>query len=299
MRGAALEPIVGAYGQRLHVLVAVLNSKGGVGKSTIAVHAAIWLKERGLKLAVVDADAQASTSEWLAAAAPDIRIERCDTAPQLTDRLPRFCAVHDVVVADGPAGLSTETVILASAADLVLLPIGPSMMDLRASYRTARLLYHVRLRVHRDGRPQVFVVLNRVQRRTRLAQVALEAAGKYGFPVARVPLNLRQAYAEACGRGTVVWRMGALGHGAALEIGRLFDTVFEGLVGKREASAPVVADATQPAAILAPAPAPVYGTLPAAAVLTPNSPASPLIPVGPQPAEVPRSEPCPPSTKLA
>lgn len=256
------------------MLIAILNSKGGVGKSTLAVHAAAWLQEQGLRLVVLDADAQSSTSEWLSQAAPSIRIERCATVARINECLSGAVAGYDVVLADGPAALGAETVTLAGAADLVLMPIGPSMMDVRASYRTARLLYHVRLRLRRDGRPQVLTVLNRVQSRTRLAQVVVEAVGRYGFAVARTPLSLRQAYAEACGRGTVVWRMGAAGHGAAVEIGRLFDEAFADLFAR-------------------PASAPRY--LPASALLTPGAPASPICPTLSEP--VVRSIACPPSTK--
>lgn len=209
------------------MLVAVVNSKGGVGKSTISVHAAVWLRDRGANIAVVDADAQASTTEWLSEAAPDIRIERCDTLDQLHERIPRLTALHDIVLADGPAGLTAETVTLAGAADLVLMPIGPSMMDVRASYRTARVIYGVRLRGARPGLPRVYTVLNRIQPRTRLAQLAVEAVRKYGFPVACSYLHQRQAYAEACGQATVVSRMGHAAQPAAREMDRLFSEVFD------------------------------------------------------------------------
>ncbi len=232
------------------MLVAVLNSKGGVGKSTVAAHAALWLHDRGLRVAVVDADAQASTSEWLAVAAPRIRLERCDSVAALQDRLPRLTAIHPVVIADGPAALSPETAVLAAAADIVLLPIGPSMMDIWASYRTARLLYRLRLRGPRPDRLRVWTVLNRVQPRTRLARVAVEAVQRYGFPVAATPLRLRTAYAEACGARSAVWRMGPAAREATLEIQRLFEEVL----------APVIAAETP---VVAPAPA---ATLPLAAV---------------------------------
>jgi len=254
------------------MLVAVLNSKGGVGKSTVAAHAALWLHDRGIRVAVVDADAQASTSEWLAVAAPRIRLERCDNVAALQDRLPRLTAIHAVVIADGPAALSPETAVLAAAADIVLLPIGPSMMDIWASYRTARLLYRLRLRGPRPDRPRVWTVLNRVQPRTRLVRVAVEAVQRYGFPVAATPLRLRTAYAEACGARSAVWRMGPAARDAALEIDRLFEEVL----------APVVAAET-PAAVPATA-----VTLPLTAVAAPQAVAHAA------PADPPRAPASPP-----
>jgi chromosome partitioning protein len=264
------------------MLVAVLNNKGGVGKSTIAVHAAVWLQERGVKLAVLDADAQSSTSEWLSRAAPGIRIECCNTVAQINERLPRVATVYDVVIVDGPAALSAETIVLAAAADLVLLPIGPSLMDVRASYRTARLLYNVRLRIRHDGRPEVVTILNRMQPRTRLAQIAQEAVHRYGFPVARTALALRQAYAEACGRDTVVWRMGAAGRGATAEIDRLFDELFASLLARPADARPAVAS-------------PAPRSLPVSALLTPGAPASPIYPTLSEP--VVRNAVCPHNMK--
>ncbi len=207
------------------MVVAVVNSKGGVGKSTLAVHAAAWLYERGRRVAVIDADAQGSTADWLGRAVPAIRLERVTNAAEIIDRYRRLEALHDVVVVDGPAALSTETVTIVGIADLALMPIGPSMMDVIASYRTARVIYKVRFNPKREGRPRAFVVLNRVQPRTRLARIAAAAIIRYGFPVANHALQLRQAYAEACGEGTLVWRMGARGSAAAEEIRGLFEQV--------------------------------------------------------------------------
>ena len=46
-------------------VVALTNSKGGVGKSTVSVHLAAWSQERGLRTALVDADIQGASSLWL------------------------------------------------------------------------------------------------------------------------------------------------------------------------------------------------------------------------------------------
>lgn len=207
------------------MFVAIVNSKGGVGKSTIAVHAAAWLHERGLRVVLLDADAQHSSSEWLSRAAPDIRVVRESGARAILDCAPRLQAVCDVVVADGPAALGPATVALIAVADRVLMPIGPSMMDVNASYRTARMIYRARFKTGGAGRPEALTIMNRVQSRTRLARTTAAAILNFGFPAAPVALQLRQAYAEACGLGDVVWRMGAAARPAANEIHELFENV--------------------------------------------------------------------------
>jgi chromosome partitioning protein len=240
------------------ILVAFVNSKGGVGKSTLAVHAAVWLQERGLRVTVLDADAQASTSGWLSRAGPHIHSVQCTNSGEIRTRVAELRAGADVVLADGPAALSAESAALVECADLALLPIGPSMMDVEASYRTARLIYRARFRGARKGWPQAFTILNRVQPRTRLARVAGAAVQKYGFPTAATALQLRQAYADACGRGTVVWHMGAGGRDAAKEIARLFAEVFETL-GRDRLGPPAGKVVSRPTAEVVPSPAIAQG----------------------------------------
>lgn len=54
------------------MVIVLANSKGGVGKSTLAVHLAVWLYDRGHRVALVDADVQSSSSVWLQEAEPSV-----------------------------------------------------------------------------------------------------------------------------------------------------------------------------------------------------------------------------------
>ncbi len=215
------------------MFIAIVNSKGGVGKSTIAVHAAGWLHERGYRVVLLDADGQASSSDWLGQAGVGVRIARHTEADEILEHAPRLQALADVVVADGPAALGPATAALVGLADRVLIPVGPSMMDVRATYRTVRMVYRHRFQPERSDPPETLMVMNRVQSRTRLARTAAAAILAYGFPAAPVAIQLRQAYAEACGRRTFVWRLGAAGRHASGELDDLFDHVLaiEGATG--------------------------------------------------------------------
>lgn len=203
------------------MLIALVNTKGGVGKSTICVHTAAWLHEQGLRVALLDADEQASSTQWLAQAAPALPIIPLRSSGQLLREGPPLTAAFDAVVADSPAALDARAAALISLADLAVMPILPSTLDIWASFRTARLIYRVQFHPKRAGLPHALTVLNRVQSRTRLARVAAEAVRRYGFPVSTVALENRQAFAEACALGTVVWRLGTRGAAAAAEFGLL------------------------------------------------------------------------------
>jgi chromosome partitioning protein len=209
------------------MLIAFVNNKGGVGKSTIAVHAAVWLREQGLRVTLLDADAQASSSSWIAQAQPDIRVARLMHAQEIIEQAPRLQLGCDIVIADGPAALGEATVALLGLANRVILPVGPSMMDVNATYQTVRMIYRARLQHGLTNKQDAFTVFNRVQPRTRLAKLAAVAIVKFGLPVAPTVLQLRQAYAEASGLGSVVWRMGIGAITAADEITTLFKTIFD------------------------------------------------------------------------
>jgi chromosome partitioning protein len=207
------------------MIVAVANQKGGVGKSTVAVHLAVWLAEKGSKVALVDSDVQGSSSIWLKEAAPSVALYRLQTPDDVLEQLPKLRSEFDHVVVDGPAGLSEVTRAVLFVTDLTLLPCGPSVLDLRAANDAIRVLKQVQS--IRQGPPKAILVPNKVQVAYRLSQEMLEAAQTLGIPAA-APLKLRQAYADAAGQGSVVWRMKSKSASdAAAEIKSLFEEVLK------------------------------------------------------------------------
>ena len=202
------------------MIYAMTNSKGGVGKSTLAVHLAVWLKEQGARVALVDSDVQGSSSVWLHEVESDLKILRLQTPDDVLDQIPRIQPEFDHLIVDGPAGLSEVTRTILLVADVTFLPCGPSVLDLRAANDAIRAVRQVQ-RI-RDGLPQAVLVPNKLQIQYRLSIEFLETARSLEIP-ASSGLRLRQAYADAAGQGTVVWRMGTRSAvDAATEIQTLF-----------------------------------------------------------------------------
>jgi chromosome partitioning protein len=214
---------------RENMIIAWTNSKGGVGKSTLAVHLAAWLHEQGARTALVDADAQGSSSLWLREAAPSTPVFRLSTPDDILDQAPGLAGDFDHLVIDGPAGLSEVTRAILLLADFAWLPCGPSVLDLRAATEALRV---VRQAQHiRQGPPHAVLVPNKLQVQYRLSRELLETLTSLGIPAAN-GLRLRQAYADAAGQGTVVWRLGPRGQAAAFEIRELFDGLLQNLGGR-------------------------------------------------------------------
>ncbi len=186
------------------MILALANSKGGVGKTTIAVHLAVWMAEQGRKLVFVDSDVQGSSSGWLREAAPQMRTIRLLTRDDILHQLPKLAVEFDYVVADGPAGLSEVTRSILCLADLAIFPCGPSVLDLRAVIEALNV--NKQIQAVREGLPRDIVVPNKLQTQYRLSKELLQTVKDRGMPVGE-GLRLRQAYADAAGQGTVVWRM--------------------------------------------------------------------------------------------
>jgi chromosome partitioning protein len=209
-------------------LIAVVNSKGGVGKTTLSVHLAVWLYGRGRYVTFVDADVQRSGSTWLMEAEPKIPVHQAHTAAEIQRRIPALLDAgadavtgKATVVADGPAGLAAETRTLMLMADTVLIPCGASAMDLRAASLAVDVLHEAE-RI-RQAKIRAYLVLNRIQTNTRLGAEASQAAEALGLKVADPAITLRTSVADVSGQGQTVFTMGAAARAAADEMNALFE----------------------------------------------------------------------------
>lgn len=202
------------------MIIVVANSKGGVGKSTIAAHLAAWLYELGYKVTLADCDSQHSSSDWLQEAVPELKTVRLGNPDQIFEELPAIARDSDYVVADGP-GSNTETSrTLLLCADLAVVPCKASMLEVRALKQATLALQHARKIRH--GKPKAVIVLSMVGKRYRLTQDMLVAAAALKIPVAKTALTLRQVYADAPGQAVVVWQLGARAREASRQIRQLF-----------------------------------------------------------------------------
>jgi chromosome partitioning protein len=99
------------YGWRMIIVIA--NSKGGVGKSTLAVHLAGWLHEQGHRVTLADCDTQQSSMDWIREAVPAVKAVRLDNPDMILNELPLLNADTDYVIADGPGSQTELDFVLA------------------------------------------------------------------------------------------------------------------------------------------------------------------------------------------
>lgn len=202
------------------MIITIANSKGGVGKSTLAVHLAAWLHEQGHSVTLADCDTQQSSSEWIREAIPELKAVRLGNPNEILNELPALALETDYVIADGP-GSNTETSrALLLRADFAIVPCKASMLEVRALAKATEVLRQAQ--DIRGGIPKAVIVLSMVGKNYRLTKDMKDAAAALNLPLADTAMTLRQIYADAPGQGEVVWRLGARAAEAATEVEQLF-----------------------------------------------------------------------------
>ena len=202
------------------MIIAVVNSKGGVGKSTLAGSMAAWLHELGHKVVLADCDSQNSSSEWISEAAPQVGIARYESADEVLEALPQLRKEADFIVCDGPGSQTETSRALLLWADLAVIPCKASMFEARALAKNTAFVRQAQ--TIRKGPPLAVAVLSMVGKDFRLTKDMRDAADALKLPLATTHVTLRQAYADAPGQSTLVWKMGYREKEAAKEIDALF-----------------------------------------------------------------------------
>ncbi len=206
------------------MIIAVANSKGGVGKSTLAVHLAAWLDKQGHRVTLADCDTQQSSSQWIREAAPQVKALCFRDPDDIINELPQLALETDYVVADGPGSLAETSRALLLVADSAVVPCKASMLEIRALDAATKVLRQAQK--IRSGMPKAKIVLSMVGKNYRLTQDMREAAALLKLPITPTFMTLRQIYADAPGQAAVVWNMGSRAREAAAEV----DTLFRELV---------------------------------------------------------------------
>lgn len=182
-------------------IITVAQQKGGSGKTTVTVNLAIALRRRGLSVAVLDTDPQGSLGRWfmerLDRQGEDEGLEfTTSSAWGASYESEKLKKRFDVVLIDTPPKIESDLRPALRVADLVLVPVASSQVDLWATEGVLDL-------ASRERRP-VLVVLNRTRPNTRLGAEVAQGAAQLGVAVAQAQLANRVAYAETLGRGGAV-----------------------------------------------------------------------------------------------
>lgn len=217
------------------MFIAFTNTKGGVGKSTLASHLAIWLFDRGYHVALLDTDPQGTSSEWLRKAEPNITIRTTSDSDAIQLARDELLATHDFIVADAPGEEGEAANAVTMLADLAILPLQPTKPDVRAlkdALKTIRLAHAVT----QGKRPDTVLVLNCVRKKSLRTSVLRKQLMSLGFRVAENEVRRLDALADSCD-SAVTREKTPKAREAALDVDALFiELLAKSLITKRVAN---------------------------------------------------------------
>lgn len=183
-------------------VIAILNGKGGVGKTTTSVNLAATFAEKK-KVLLVDTDIQASASWWIGRSEDGMGFDVSpETNPKLLGHL-RKIKGYDLVVVDTPPALQSEALTaVVKSADYLVLPTPPAPMDLAVLIETVKEAVAPARVPHR-------VLLTKVD--TRSLKEALEAQNtlkQLGIPACNAFIRIYKAHERAALEGVAItqWR---------------------------------------------------------------------------------------------
>lgn len=201
------------------LVITVAQQKGGSGKTTLTVNLAVAMRRRGLRVAVLDTDPQGSLGRWFLArrarmAAPGMDLSTA-SAWGVSYECEKLRKTTDIVIVDTPPKVDADLRPALREADLILIPVAASHVDLWAVEGVLDLA----AREHK----RTTIVLNRTKAGTRLAEEVALAAAELDAELTVARLGHRVAFAETLGTGFGVQEAGK--SAAGTEVQALADEV--------------------------------------------------------------------------
>jgi chromosome partitioning protein len=217
-------------------IIAVVNQKGGSGKTTLSMQLAGALSRRKSQVLVVDADPQGTATRWAASADdekpfPAAVVGLSAANNKVHREVRKFVDNYDFIIIDCPP--AADSPVPQSAlliADLGLVPIIPSPLDMWAAIGIREVIGTVS-GLNEDLKARL--VINQCQPNTTLAQEALEVLPEFGIDLCDTYIRQRQVYRQSAVFGQTVHDFGSKATAATEEIEALTDEVLALLRVKR------------------------------------------------------------------
>jgi cellulose biosynthesis protein BcsQ len=210
------------------MLTLITQSKGGVGKSTLASNLAVECFDRGFRTAVMDADRQGHTAKWILSIEPGIEAVQVSDMVEAEEVLDGFLEEFEVIIADTPGHDENPDLVqmLTLHAELALVPLQPSPAD---AAELPEAFKYIKLSQKKLGTPDAYLVFNCTATNDRDAREFRELALGRGITVAETHIHRLKAIRKATFRQAVT----RLASDEGRKAGDFYRSLFEELLVPR------------------------------------------------------------------
>lgn len=214
------------------MIITFCNNKGGVGKSTTAVHFAYWLEAfKDKRISFIDSDAQRSSKEWIELLSENTEVEipcyEYDDVDKLAENVLDLEEESDYVIIDAPGGSSDITRSLIYISHVVVIPVQPTTTDLKSALKTISQVKTVRM--HQSDKPLGLVFLSRAMPNSKIPNQVLESlSGSSEVKLLKTIIKQKKPISDSDGDGCTIWQMkGKTAQDSQAEYESLFDEIWK------------------------------------------------------------------------
>ena len=212
------------------MIISVVNQKGGVGKTTVAINLAAMLRRNNFNLVLLDTDPQGSATQWHDVEEnqavevihhPD-PVEPADIEALLQD--------YDHIVIDAPPAIGDISRSVLAVSNLAIVPLSPSPLDIWSCWGTLEMISEVQ---RENPKLKAQLLVSRKIPGTRVGREAREAMEVFETDIFQSELCQRVAYVDSMTSGVTVMQY-APDSKAMQEIEDLFEEVSNWMTGNGE-----------------------------------------------------------------
>ncbi|MGE5840315.1 MAG: ParA family partition ATPase [Deltaproteobacteria bacterium] len=211
------------------MIISLVNQKGGVGKTTLAINIGIGMARRNYKVKFLDTDPQGTASQWQSIEGNVAFEVRRHPSRVTLGEITNAGMDHNFLVIDTPPAIGEITQSVLELSDLAIVPLAPSVLDIWSSRTTIGMIEEAkRLNPKLEGR----LLVSRKIPRTRLGRDGREAIAALEMEVFETEISQRIAYVESMIAGVSVFQYAPKSE-ASQEIESLCEEIIKGTAVRR------------------------------------------------------------------